>query len=237
MLHVKNFYKMFFAIVVFPLWVCAQERPESKVNVLIRAYEKSRDEAAIIRILNQNSQFLRYENLGMPEGTTEKYINSPKYTTRVLQENDTTAGFVNFVKIDKTLGFLNFGSSGLVHLMGVDNDFQGKQYGKALLNHAIQELLDQGVSQISLTTKTTNQKARNLYEKSGFKLIHQLGDDCFYQANLPNEKALIPTTEEKILNYAMQHPGKALVCVAVLLLAGGYGSYKTLARISKRYNS
>jgi N-acetylglutamate synthase-like GNAT family acetyltransferase len=76
-----------------------------------------------------------------------KYINSSHYITRVVQENEN--GWVcKLCKNRSKTIFLNFGSLGLVHLIGVDNDYQGKQYGIALLSHSIHELLKQGISKI-----------------------------------------------------------------------------------------
>jgi ribosomal protein S18 acetylase RimI-like enzyme len=199
---------------------------EFNEKAVIKDYDKQRDETAIIAILDQYPKFLRYESMGLPVGTTEQYINNSKYTTHVIQENDLTVGFVSFIKIDKRLLFLNFGSIGLIHLMGIDTEHQGKHYGNALLSHAINELLDKGVSQIFLTTKVTNEKARKLYEKSGFKLVTLVGEDCFYLANFVNEKAPQPTIEEKALQCALRHPGKSLLCLCAVLIGGGYASYK-----------
>lgn len=228
MTHARKLMGALLAIIFFPSVVWAQEKSATPATVVIREYEKSRDEQAIIKILDQYPQYLRYESVGLPEGTTEKYINSSTYTTRVLQEDDTTAGFVNFVKIDRKWSFLNFGSLGLVHLMGVDNNYQGKQYGQALLSHAIHSLLDKGLRLITLATKANNEKARKLYEKNGFKLLYQMGDDCFYGANFLNENAPAPTLEEKALTYAMAHPAQAAFGVAALLIGGGYGCYRAI---------
>ncbi len=237
MVNKAIFIRVFLVAGLFSFVAAAQQRSEIKPNVLIRAYEKSRDEQAIIKILNQHPEFLRYENLGMPEGTTEKYINSSKYITRVMQENNETAGFVNFVKVDRKFWFLNFGSTGLVHLMGVDNVYQGKQYGKALLSHAVQDLLDKGVSKIFVTTKATNAKARKLYEKSGFKLLNQVGEDCYYEANFVNEKAPAPTLAGKALDYATAHPGQAGLAIAALLLGSGYGGYRGIKALVRKFRN
>jgi len=195
-------------------------------QVVIREYQKERDEAAVIAILNQCPQFLRYETAGLPAGTTEQYINSSKYTTHVLQEDDKTVGFVNFIKIDKKILFLNFGCYGMIHLMGVDESHQGKQYGKYLLSDAIRSLLNEGVSQMVLTAKLNNERARRLYEKSGFKLFACLGEDCIYSVNFINEKAPQPTREQKILEYALQNPRKSALVLAALVAGGGYLGYK-----------
>lgn len=207
-------------------WAQGNSSESQAKSPLIREYKKESDEAAVSAILDQCPQYLRYESLGLPQGTTEKYINSPKYITRVLEEDQKVVGFINFTKIDRKLWFLNFGSTGLIHLIGVDESAQGKHYGKILFQHAIAALLEEGISQFFLTVKVDNQKARSLYEKLGFQLMFVAGNDCFYVANFANPKASKPTLEEKVLKYSLQHPIQTLVALAV----GGYLTYKGFKR-------
>lgn len=200
----------------------------SSAYVAIKGYLKERDEAAIIEILNQSPQFLRYEALGCPSGTTEKFINSPKYITRVLQEDGKTVGFVNCTKMERKFLFLNFGFYGFIHLMGVNENYRGKQYGKELLFDAIECLKNQGMTQIKLGTKITNLPARSLYEKSGFKLSSSFGEQCIYSLDLTHE-----TRKQKILQYANQNPTAVAIMLATML-GGGYLGYKsTRALIEK----
>lgn len=198
---------------------------QDDLSVVIAPYEKNRDEETISRILNDNAYYLRYEDLGfIPEGVTIEFINSPRFTTKVMQKDGKMVGFINYRKVEKKFLSLNFGSLGQIHLLGIEKEYQGKGYGKLLLVHALRDLLDQGASSIFLFTKFTNNRARALYEKLGFRNRMRFRDDCLYMVNYVNPKAPTPTTEEKILNYSLSHPVKSVLA----LTASAYATYKAV---------
>lgn len=137
-------------------------------QVIIEKYQPNRDHDMIVKILNDYPVYLRYEHIGYKPGTTEKYLTSPKYITDVLRVDGKTVGFINYGVWDITLLTFNFGRVGLIHLMGVDKEYQRKGYGRMLFQHAVENLKDRNTPVIMLSTKADNVNAIALYEKEGF---------------------------------------------------------------------
>jgi ribosomal protein S18 acetylase RimI-like enzyme len=136
--------------------------------VTIERYQDERDYVVVKKILDDNSNYLRYEALGCPQGTTEKYLRSSKYITDVVRADGVTIGFVNYVAFNITFLTFNFGRFGLVHLMGVDKEYQHRGYGKALLQHAKAELKKLYAPVINLMVDSSNSSAIALYEREDF---------------------------------------------------------------------
>jgi ribosomal-protein-alanine N-acetyltransferase len=137
-------------------------------ELVIERYQPSRDGDAVIKILNDYPAYLRYESAGYASGTTEKYLNSAKYSTDVLRVDGKTIGFINYIAQDITLLTFNFGRMGLIHLMGVDKEYQRKGYGRILFQHVVERLKELNTPTIMLATKRENSAAIALYEKEGF---------------------------------------------------------------------
>ena len=64
--------------------------------------------------------------------------------------------------------------------VAVDNNFRGKKYGEALVNHALKAMIDRGAKQIQLNTRIDNLPARSLYKKMGFTETVRQGPFVYY---------------------------------------------------------
>lgn len=159
-------------------------------NISIEQFSSDRDMPVAEKILLDNYSTLTYEAMGYPEGTTKKYLNSPRYTTKVLRVEDQTAGFINYVVVEPPFLLKWFMTKkGLIHLMGVDMDCKRKGYGQILLMHALEDLKSRGLKTATLAVKAENIAARRLYEKEGFncslpKESEKYFKDLFYNKNL-----------------------------------------------------
>jgi len=98
--------------------------------------------------------------------------NFGKLIIKVAREGDKLAGFTAYFKRRFFEGFLLY--------LGVVRDFRRKGYGKKLMLYAINDLFNKGCSVIRLLTRTDN-VARKLYEKLGFKLYHEEPGFVYYE--------------------------------------------------------
>ena len=184
----KRLPTFFFFLLLFPLYFFCS------TNFTIEKYVPIRDKAAITKILDRHHDFLRYESAGFPKGTTEKYIDSKKYQTYVLRVNDQTVGFVNFIVYDKYFLTFYVTRMAVLHLIGVDANYQNHGYGTALLRFAMTELIKLQAHTITLSTKKHNTMARKLCEKNNFfcltiPALEQYMTNLFYEYNtgvIPN---------------------------------------------------
>jgi [ribosomal protein S18]-alanine N-acetyltransferase len=69
-----------------------------------------------------------------------------------------------------TLWMTNDGRRIFMHHLGILPEYQGKGYSKLLLNEALQYVKKTGL-QVKLEVHSSNFKAKNLYDKYGFKLL------------------------------------------------------------------
>ena len=60
------------------------------------------------------------------------------------------------------------GYRGWLNYLGVDPDFRGKGYGKAILAHAVENLRKMGCPKINLQVRNSNRQVIEFYKKSGF---------------------------------------------------------------------
>jgi len=109
-------------------------------TISIEKYSHERDYEVAKKIFNENPDYLTYEAMGMPQGTTEKYLTHDKYITEVIRVDGQTVGFINYIAYNAELLTFHIMRSGLIHLVGIDAEHQGKGYGKQLMQHAIQQL-------------------------------------------------------------------------------------------------
>ena len=65
--------------------------------------------------------------------------------------------------------------------LGVSPQYQGKGYGKEILNLIIQDLKSTAIEKISIEVDSNNQIAFNLYRKCGFQVETSFG--YFRKAN------------------------------------------------------
>jgi|GEM_PF-3375398 len=132
-------------------------------------YQAERDRAAVQEIIADNYHQLAYESYGRPEGTTMKYIESPKYVTDVVRMGDRTVGFVNFTAYNITFLTFHFQRVGLIHLVGVVKDLQHQGIGKFLMSATLKELHSLNAPVLIINVRRDNSNARALYEKFGFR--------------------------------------------------------------------
>ncbi len=79
---------------------------------------------------------------------------------------------------DKTIGLAGIYINDLQHktafitLIGVHFEYQGKGYGRILLQHCYKVAGTAGMNKIRLEVDDDNQQAKRLYSKEGFQLEH-----------------------------------------------------------------
>jgi len=177
---------LLFSLVLSPCQLIGMIITQEKDVISIVSYNDKRDRNAVVAILDAYPHYLRYETIGKPAGTTEKYLTTKNYFTYVLRKNDKTIGFINYSSYEKYFLTFYFGRQGLIHLMGVDSKNQKKGYGLLLLNHALNHLKELNTPDIMLTVKRDNVWAQKLYKKAGFEglLTYQSMDDWFFTKKL-----------------------------------------------------
>lgn len=180
----------------------------------IEPYNHNRDFVAVQQILDTNQNYLRYENMGFPQGTTEQYIESHNFSTDVLRINNQTVGFVSYYMEHLTLLTFYIHSAGCIHLLGIDFEHQGKGYGKKLMLHAIEKMKQNNMASASLAVKKSNTKAQKLYESCGFTIAISLDDDFYYKKNLDVLEDKLPQGN------IIQRNKKISTAIASLAIAG-----------------
>jgi len=60
----------------------------------------------------------------------------------------------------------------------VDPDYRGRGIGKALMNEILKKLRESGVCRVRLEVRVSNEVARRLYERLGFKVVDRI--DNYY---------------------------------------------------------
>jgi len=92
-----------------------------------------------------------------------------RLSIKVMRQKDQLIGFVAYYMKNPTLGFLNF--------VLVDPKFRGKRYAEQMVRYAVDDMIKRGAKKITLITRPSNQRARQLYKRLGFKEVRQ--DDTF----------------------------------------------------------
>jgi len=162
-------------------------------SIVIDAYNEQRDWPAIERIIAANYYMLAYESDGVsPEGTTKSYFDAPSYITQVVRIANQTVGFINYAAFERDISGVHVVPYGFINLIGIDNQQQGKGYGRLLLETTIEEFKKRNMPFVFIYASPQNPKALNLYESVGFRLkaADQFFDeetDYLYQLCL-NEK-------------------------------------------------
>jgi len=139
-------------------------------NLLVRPFEK-RDIQAIYSIIRET-----YFRPWTPEEILLENVFSYKI---VLENNTQIIGFL--------FGEIIFEDANIL-MIAVKKEFQGKGYGKLLLDSFIKAAKEKGAKKIFLEVSTENKPALKLYKKSGFKILskrkryYKNGDDAFLMA-------------------------------------------------------
>lgn len=192
-------------------------------DITIEPYNAERDRTAIAKIIDGNPEWLQYEYMGKPAGTTMKYLETNKYITDVARIGDQTVGFINYVDYNITFLTFYFKRIGLIHLMGVDKDYQRQGIGRCLLAHAETELEKRNVPFINLWVKKDNIKARVLYEKEGYTCMIPEAALPYLPQLLYEKQVDIPADKLPQGNIIQRHP---FATAGGLLAILGLGIFK-----------
>lgn len=133
--------------------------------------------------INENISF---ENLGFNNKDIFKKINNSAFSDSpnggIISEKEVIDYFEKYKEKPDLIGIFKIGeqttgtyeltisnSTGFIESIGISPDFQGKGFGKLLLQASINKLLKHGAKEIKLSVVSTNEKALNLYRKYGFE--------------------------------------------------------------------
>lgn len=81
----------------------------------------------------------------------------------VLTENEKIAGFIVLLYRKNTTGLR-------IYSLAVSSEYRGKNYGKQLIDKAVQLAVKSGKTFLYLEVNENNQRAIQLYQKKGFQL-------------------------------------------------------------------
>ena len=84
---------------------------------------------------------------------------------KVMRQKDKLIGFVAYYMKNPTLGFLNF--------VLVDPEFRGKRYAERMVQYAVDDMIKRGAKKITLLTRPSNSRARQLYKRLGFNEVRE----------------------------------------------------------------
>lgn len=155
-------------------------------SVVISPFQDDRDSENILQLFEDNWHWL----ISSPDYSPSYALKyrapnrNPRYLgslqINVLHENDKFAGFVAY--------FFKRAHEGFVLFLGVKDEFRRKNYGRTLMRHAINELVQQGATTIRLVTRTTNTKAQALYKSLNFEVESVEPDGFVYFKYTPDSK-------------------------------------------------
>lgn len=95
------------------------------------------------------------------EGYIKDYNDNPFSLYKVLEVDDKIIGYVFLWVIFERAQIIT---------IAVDLDYQGKGYGKILMDDVISECVEKNIEDITLEVRISNQRAIELYEKFGFEV-------------------------------------------------------------------
>ena len=137
----------------------------------IYPYCSDRDRETVISLFDKNWYWLVSEGSisFSPEYMLDNRASSrsPEHVGNlnlfVYRAENNTAGFLAYYRKSALRGFILF--------LVVDDAYRGRGYARQLLEYALNDLKNQGVAQIELVTRLSNEKARGLYLGAGFHEI------------------------------------------------------------------
>lgn len=136
-----------------------------------------------------NENWLEAANLSVSEQQKEVFpipniywIGISRYeehtTLYAIMLDDTIVGLIG-------LGFDEDGVSGFINPIMIDAKYQGNHYGETAITLAVDILkMEYGVSKVNLGHRKSNINAGKLYEKLGFRIVHEDEQDYFRTKNL-----------------------------------------------------
>lgn len=148
----------------------------------IRALRETDDKFTVSRIYEESWKYA-YKGIvpqeyldSIPEGHWAPYLDNKEVHTLVAIENGKIIGTSSCCK-SRYENLSNWGEIISIYFLP---EYMGQGYGQKLLNAAIQELGNMGFDDIFLWALEENVRARNFYEKCGFResgecLLHNIG--------------------------------------------------------------
>jgi dTDP-4-amino-4,6-dideoxy-D-galactose acyltransferase len=92
----------------------------------------------------------------------ENSVRDPNYEVITFKPEGRALGYVT--------SYINADGIGVIGLVGIAPQCQGRGIGTELINHSLLALQGKGVTQIEVVTQGRNPKAIQIYEKCGFRL-------------------------------------------------------------------
>lgn len=133
----------------------------------IQEYVPERDKPFAMRQFNEHKWLLFVSsdpNMDHILDTMSPNIYQPQYfgkmNIKVMYAGTEPAGFVTY--------YMETAYQGRILFLVVDKNFQGKGYGRALMQFALEQLKKMGSKTIKLFTRHENIPAQKLYESLGF---------------------------------------------------------------------
>jgi dTDP-4-amino-4,6-dideoxy-D-galactose acyltransferase len=96
-------------------------------------------------------------------------------------------GFFVYKLMDKTVGFVTYGINenfGIIGLVGVNPNQQGKGIGSQLIRAVENELLKNGINSLRIPTQLKNKEACNFYQKLGYSPIEKIELKHFWRDSI-----------------------------------------------------
>lgn len=143
---------------------------QSRVTYQIKQFEYLRDASLISKSFDKDHHWLT-DNPKFDVSRVAKDLNPSQYSTfnkgklkiKVLYDHGKPAGYTAYFKESFSKGKILF--------LWIDPEYRGKGYGNLLLQYAIDQLFNQGCSNITLITRVSNTWAQKVYTAAGMKEI------------------------------------------------------------------
>lgn len=155
-------------------------RQQNKTGIV--PYDAARDRAFTLQFFKENWYWLFSDYT--PNYSVERLLDYRTPNNDDLREAGKLSMFTYVIK-GKPVGFVHIYEKelkvGQILFLGVHKDFQGKGYARELMKFAINEHKKRGMVAIRMNMRSTNEKARPLYESLGFKQIWTDGAYTLYE--------------------------------------------------------
>ncbi|WP_410510255.1 N-acetyltransferase [Methanosarcina hadiensis] len=106
-----------------------------------------------------------------------KYAKKLRKIFYVIKNQDKIAGYCAYY-LNPELSFEGLRKKSVIYSIAVDKKFQGKGYGRKLLEESIKEMKLNGIYSILLYVNVENTPAIKLYENMGFQITAKVKDVC-----------------------------------------------------------
>lgn len=102
-----------------------------------------------------------------------------KVKIKVAYEGKTPVGFVVYYPKSFSVGFINF--------VDVNPEFRSQGWAYKLVDYAIKDLIKEGVTRITLLTRSNNYAAQKLYTRYGFQETSRDEGFVYYDYKVPQK--------------------------------------------------